>query len=80
MYLLSGLEKRQRSQPRLSKSEDESGPGQGTSAGYEMTDGYCVSPPGNLRKEKTSRKAGDTMDRRTRRLLEGQHLAENSAR
>ena len=32
---------------RLNKSEDGSGPGQGTSAGYGITDGHCVSPPGN---------------------------------
>ena len=31
----------------LNKSEDGSGRGQGTSAGYEITDGRCVSPPGN---------------------------------
>ena len=29
-----------------------SGPGQGTSAGYEITDGHCASPPGNPTKGK----------------------------
>ena len=29
-----------------------SGPEQGTSAGYEITDGHCVSPPGNPMKGK----------------------------
>ena len=28
------------------------GPRQGTSAGYEITDGHCVSPPGNPTKGK----------------------------
>ena len=27
-------------------------PGQGTSAGYEMTDGHCISPLGNPTKGK----------------------------
>ena len=36
----------------MNKSEDGSGPGQGTSAGYEITDGHCVSPPGKTTKEK----------------------------
>ena len=30
------------------KSEYGSGPGQGTPVKYEITDGRCVSPPGNL--------------------------------
>ncbi|KAK2166557.1 hypothetical protein NP493_1311g00002 [Ridgeia piscesae] len=33
-----------------------------------------------LRKEKTQRKTGEPVERRTRRLLEGYHLAEDSAR
>ena len=33
-------------------SEGGSGRGQGTSAEYEITDGHCVSPPGNLTKGK----------------------------
>ena len=33
-----------------------------------------------LRKEKTEMKTGETMERRTRRLMEGYHLAEDSAR
>ena len=58
--------------------EDGSGPGQGTSAGYEITDEHRVSQPGNTtKKEKTYRK---TLERQTRRLLEGYHLAEDSAR
>ena len=36
----------------LNKSGDGSGPGQGTSAGYENTNGHCVSPPGNPTKGK----------------------------
>ena len=64
-----------RSQTRLNKTEDGSGPGQGTSAGYEITDGDCVSPH-----EKTQRKTGETLERRTIRLLEVYHLAEDSAR
>ena len=32
--------------------EDRSGPGQGTSAGYKVTDEHCVSPPGNPTKGK----------------------------
>ena len=47
------------------KSDDGSVPGQGTSAGYEITDGHCVSQPGNSTK---------TLERQTRRLLEGNHL------
>ena len=35
---------------RKDKSEDGTGPGHGTSAGYEITDGYCVSPAQNLTK------------------------------
>ena len=35
------------------KIQDGSGPGQNTSAGYEIIDGHFESPPGNLRKEKT---------------------------
>jgi len=31
----------------LHKSEDGNGHGQGTSAGYEITDRHCVAPPGN---------------------------------
>jgi len=29
------------------KSEDRRGAGQGSSAEYEITNGHCVSPPGN---------------------------------
>ena len=36
----------------MNKSEDGNGPGQGMSAGYEITDGHCVSPPGNPTKGK----------------------------
>ena len=43
-----------------------SGPGQGTLAGYEMTDGDCASPPGNLMKgndqEEDRRDGGDKLD------------------
>ena len=55
--------------------------GQGTSAEYEINDDHRVSPPGNLetlRSETISRKTGDTVERRTRRLL--YHFAEYSAR
>ena len=38
---------KKRSQKRLYKSEEGSVPGQGTSAGYENTDGHSVLPPGN---------------------------------
>jgi len=48
----------------LNKSEDGSGLGQGTSAGYEITDGFCVSPPGNPMKgtdlEEDQRDGGET--------------------
>ena len=30
----------------MNKSEDGSKPGQGMSAGYKITDGHCISPPG----------------------------------
>ena len=46
------------------KSEDGSGPGQGTSAGYKITDGHCVSPLGNHTKgkdlEEDQRDVGET--------------------
>ena len=45
------------------KSEDGSGTGQGALAGYEITDGHCVSPPGNpTRKdlEEDRRDVGET--------------------
>ena len=57
-----------------------SGRGQGTSAGYEIIDGHSISSPGNPAKGKDQRKTGETVERRTRRLLEGYHLAEDSAR
>ena len=60
-----------REKTKLNKSKNGRGHGQGTSAGYEITDGHCVSPPGNPTKEKT----GETVERRPRRLL-----AEDSAR
>ena len=54
----------QRSQTCLNNSEDGSGPGQGTSAEYEITDGHNVSPPGNLAKgqylEEDRRDGGET--------------------
>ena len=59
----------------LGKSEDVSGPGQGTSAGYEITDGHCISPTGNPMKGKDLEEDGETLERRTRQLLEGYHLA-----
>ena len=43
---------KRKDQGHKNKSEDGSGPGQGTSAGYEITDGHCVSPPGNHTKGK----------------------------
>ena len=36
----------------IEQVEDGSGPGQGTSAGYEITDGHCLSPSGNTTKGK----------------------------
>ena len=63
----------------MNKSEGGSEPGQDTSAEYEIIDGHRVSPHVNLR-ETIKRKTGETMERRTRRLLEGYHLAEDSAR
>ena len=36
----------------MNKSEDGSGRGQGTSAGYKITDGHCVLPHGNPTKGK----------------------------
>ena len=39
----------------MNKSEDGSGPGQGTSAGYEITDGHCVSPPPGYPRRKRPR-------------------------
>ena len=38
---------KKRSQKRLYKSEEGSVPGQGTSAGYENSDGHSVLPHGN---------------------------------
>ena len=35
-------------------------------------------PMETLRKEKTKRKTGETLERRTRRLLERKHLAEDN--
>ena len=59
-------------------SEVGSIPGQGTPAKFEITDLNCVSTPGKLTKGKALRKTGETVERRTSRLLEGYHLAENS--
>ena len=64
----------------LKKSEDGSGPGQGTSAGYEITDGHCASPHGHPTKGKYIEEDRRETLARTRRLLEGYHLAEDSAR
>ena len=50
------------------------GPGQGTSAGYEVTDGQCLSPRGNPAKGKDLEEDRQDGERRTRRLLEGHHL------
>ena len=48
----------------MDKSEDGNGPGQGTSAGYEITDGHTVSLPGNPTKgndlEEDQRDDGET--------------------
>ena len=51
----------------MNKSKDGSGPRQGTSAGYEITDGHCVSPSGNHTKgkdleEKPARRLRDELD------------------
>ena len=64
----------------IEQFKDGSRPGQGRSAGYDITDGHCVSPHGNPMKEKSKRKNGETLERRTTRLLEGYHLAEDRAR
>ena len=49
---------------------------------YEITDGHYIPPPGNPPKGiEAYRKAGETLVRRSRQLLEGTyHLAEDSAR
>ena len=48
----------------MKKSEDGSGPELGTSAEYEITDGHCISLPGNLSKgkdlEEDQRDGGET--------------------
>ena len=48
----------------MNKPDDRRGPGQGTSAGYEITDGPCVSPAGNTTKgkdlEEDRRNGGET--------------------
>ena len=46
----------------MNKSEDGSGPEQGTSAGYEITDGHCVSPPGNPKKKDLEDGRRDELD------------------
>ena len=46
----------------MTKSEDGSGPGQGTSAGFEITDGHCVSSPGNPTKGRPARSWRDDLD------------------
>jgi len=50
----------------LNHSEDGSGPGQGTSAEHETTDGHCVASPGNPTKgndlEENWRDDGDELD------------------
>ena len=49
---------------KTNKLEDGSGPGQGTSAEYEITGGHCVSPPRNPTKgkdlEEDRRDVGET--------------------
>ena len=50
-------------------------PGQGTSAGYEITNGHCVSPPGNPMKgkdlEENRRDVGETNWTTTERVPSG---------
>ena len=74
------LGKRKNKGYRGDNSEDGSVPGQGTSAGYEIIDAHCVSPHGNPAKGKYLDENRETLERRTRRPLEGNHLAEDSAR
>jgi len=50
----------------------------GQSVVHEVTTGHCISPPGNLR-EISKKKTSETKERRTRQVLEGCHLAEDSA-
>ena len=40
------------------KSEDRSEPGQGSSAGYDITDGHCVLSDGNATKGKDLEEEG----------------------
>ena len=58
------VKEKQRSQTCLTKSKDGSGPGQCTSAGYEITDERCVSPLRNHTKgkdlEEVRRDGGET--------------------
>ena len=50
----------------MNESEDGTGSGQGTSAGYETTDGHGLSPPGHTTKGKDldedRRDVGDELD------------------
>ena len=60
----------------MNKSEDGSGPGQGTSAGYEIKDGHRVSPTGNTtkgkhQKEEDRRDVGKTNQTTTGRVPSG---------
>ena len=42
-----------------SKSKDGRRPGQNRSVEYEITDGHCVSPPGNLMENNLEEDRGD---------------------
>ena len=59
----------------MSKSEDVSGHGQGTSAGYDITDGVRVSPPGDPLTgkdlEEDRRDVGETYHTTTGRVPSG---------
>ena len=53
------------------------GHGQETSVEYKMTNGNYVSQPGNITMGNDLEKTRETVERRTRRLLEGQNLAQD---
>ena len=59
----------------MNKSEEDNRPGQGTSAGYEITDGHCVSPLRNPAKRKylqeDRRVGGETNYTTTGRMSSG---------
>ena len=67
--------RKDKGQTWLNKSSDGSGPGQGTSPEYEITDEHCVSPHRNPAKrkdlEKDRRNGGETVYTTTGRAPSG---------